>query len=184
MTIATPKAVLDFWFKETPPEQHFKVDPAFDDVVRERFEETWNAARNGDLKNWETNKEGALALIIVLDQFPRNMFRGRGEAFSTDAMALKIAETALARGFDLEATAIVRNFLYLPFMHSESLADQEKCVRLIRERLGETHSSYPFALRHRDAVARFGRFPARNEALGRETTRDEAEFLSKNPFGF
>ena len=184
MTIAGPRDVLDFWFKETTPQAWFKADPEFDARVKERFEETWRAAREGRLSDWEASKNGALALLIVLDQFPRNMFRGGADAFATDASARAVAKRAVARGFDLEAPIPIRSFFYLPFMHSEELADQERSVELTRERLGESNFSYPYALNHRAVIQRFGRFPARNEALGRTTTPEEMEFLKVNPAGF
>ena len=184
MSTTGPRDVLDFWFRDTPQDRWFGADPTFDALVKSRFEETWREARAGHLAAWEKEKQGALALIILFDQFPRNMFRGTAEAFSTDALARDIAKHAIARGDDLEAPAQVRNFYYLPLTHSESLADQEDSVRLTRERLGESHYSYPYTLAHRAAVARFGRFPARNQALGRETTPEEAAFLQANPAGF
>jgi uncharacterized protein (DUF924 family) len=184
MSVAGPREVLDFWFKETPPERWFAADPVFDAAVREHFEETWRAGEAGGLQSWNTSMEGALALIVLFDQFPRNMFRGSPEAFATDAVARATAREAIARGFDLEAPARVRSFFYLPLTHSEDLQDQEECVRLTRERLGETDSTYPYAVRHHDAIARFGRFPARNAALGRNSTPDEIEFLKTNPTGF
>ena len=184
MNAASPVEVLDFWFKEISRDRWFDSDPEFDAELRRRFEETWRAARDGKLKDWEKTRDGALALVIVLDQFPRNMFRSTAQAFSTDALAREVTQRALAQGFDLDASPDAKNFLYLPLMHSERLADQETCVRLTRERLGENHSSYPFALRHRDAIARFGRFPARNRALSRANTPDEEEFLKKHPLGF
>ena len=184
MSVATPREVLDFWFKEIAPDRWFRTNPEFDAEIRTRFEETWRAARADQLKDWALSRDGMLALIILLDQFPRNMFRGRPESFATDSMAREAAGHAIVHGYDLDATEDERNFLYLPFMHSEHLSDQETCLRLIRERLGENHSSYPFALRHRDAIARFGRFPARNSALGRVSTKDEEAFLAKNPSGF
>ena len=184
MSLATPREILDFWFKDTPPERRFAVDTALDAAVRARFEETWRAARAGACESWASSMEGALALIVLLDQFPRNMFRGGAEAFATDALARAAAREALARGFDLEAPVGVRSFFYLPFMHSEDLADQETCLRLTRERLGEQHFSYAYAVRHRDAIARFGRFPARNAMLGRPSSPEETGFLEKNPIGF
>jgi uncharacterized protein (DUF924 family) len=184
VSVATPREVLDFWFKESPRDWWFRTNPEFDAEIRARFEETWRAARVGQLKTWTASRDGTLALILLLDQFPRNMFRGKPESFATDPLAREAAAHALARGYDLDATADERHFLYLPFMHSEHLNDQEICVRLIRERLGEDHSSYPYAVRHRDAIARFGRFPARNLALGRASTKDEETFLTKNPSGF
>ena len=184
MSLKSPREILDFWFKEIPSERWFKADAAFDTAVRQRFEDNWHAARNGVLRDWMDSKEGSLALILLLDQFPRNMFRNSAEAFATDGMAREIARHAIAQGFDLEVPPDARSFIYLPLQHSEDLADQEVSVRLTVERLGENHSSYPFALRHRDAIARFGRFPARNAALGRKSTPEEIDFLSKNPIGF
>lgn len=184
MSLGTPREILDFWFKETSPEQHFAVDGAFDAAVRSRFEETWRLAGTGAFQSWADTMEGALGLIVLLDQFPRNMFRGSAAGYSTDAMAQAVARDAIARGFDLEAPVSVRSFFYLPLMHSENLPDQHECVRLTRTRLGENHFSYPYALRHCDAIARFGRFPARNTVLSRPDTTEEREFLKANPIGF
>jgi len=179
-----PRQILDFWFTETPQTRWFVADCAFDAAVRSRFEHVWREGRAGRLADWENDKQGALALIVLFDQFPRNMFRGTAEAFSTDALARNIAERAIARGDDLEAPAFVRSFYYLPLMHSEALVDQETCVRLTRERLGEGHYSYPYALSHKAVIERFGRFPARSQAFGRGRTPEEAEFLNANPAGF
>ncbi len=184
MTTTSPREILDFWFKDTPQEGWFVTDPAFDAEIKSRFEKTWHKGRGGALTDWEKYKQGALALIILFDQFPRNMFRGRAEAFATDALAREIAKRAIGRGDDLEAPVFVRSFYYLPLTHSENLADQETCVRLTRERLGESHYSYPYALKHKASVERFGRFPARNAALNRATTPEEAAFLKTNPAGF
>ena len=176
--IASAPKVLDFWFKETPSDRWFAADPEFDAVIRKRFLETWEAARDGKLSDWEDVAAGAFALIIVLDQFPRNMFRGAPEAFSTDAQARSVAGRAIAQGYDLQAPVGVRNFFYLPFMHSENMADQDRSVELIGERCSKDHYAYPFALDHREIVRRFGRFPARNAALGRVSTPDETAFLT------
>ena len=184
MSLATPREILDFWFKEIPSERWFRSDPAFDAAIRARFEESWRAGGDGAFSGWIETKEGALALILLLDQFPRNMFRGKAEAFATDAAAREAARHAIARGFDLEVPAAARSFFYLPLSHSESLSDQEDCVRLTRERLGETDVTYPYTLRHRAAIARFGRFPARNAALGRDSSSEEIAFMAKNPIGF
>lgn len=179
-----PSDILDFWFREVPAERWFQADPAFDSEVRARFEGVWTAACDGALSSWEEAGKGALALVIVLDQFPRNMFRGTAEAFASDGEALSVAKRAIARGFDREASDTERPFFYLPLMHSEALADQELCVSLTRERLGEAHYSYPFAIRHRDVIRRFGRFPARNQALHRESRQQEKTYLQTNPLGF
>jgi uncharacterized protein (DUF924 family) len=180
----TPRAILDFWFQEVGPKRWFVADATLDADIKARFEQAWREARDGKHADWESDKQGALALIILFDQFPRNMFRGTAEAFSTDVLARAATKRALARGDDLEAPAGVRSFYYLPLTHSEDLADQETCLRLTRERLGESHFSFPYTVRHRAAVERFGRFPARNRALGRETTPEEAEFLKTHPAGF
>ena len=176
--------VLRFWFKEIPSERHFKADPAFDALVRRRFEGLWREAQTGVYDAWQERAEGALALIILFDQFPRNMFRGLAEAFSTDARARDIARPAIAKDLDLSLAERARFFFYLPLMHSENLDDQDLCVKLTAERLGEQHFSMGYARLHRDAVARFGRFPARNSALGRSNTPQEDAFLKANPSGF
>lgn len=179
--IAAPREVLDFWFKETDPKLWFANDAAFDARIAARFEETWRAARDGHLEEWKTHVDGALALVIVLDQFPRNMFRGRAEAFSTDALARAAADRAIRHKFDLEVPKGVRAFFYLPFMHSENLRDQELSVTLIGERVGKDSMNYPYATGHRDIIARFGRFPARNAALGRASKPEETAFLARKP---
>jgi uncharacterized protein (DUF924 family) len=183
-SIVSTDDILDFWLNRTAPEQWFATDPTLDANIRRRFEPAWRAARSGALDSWAETLEGALALLILLHQFPRNMFRGRAEAFATDGKAREIAKHAIAKGFDRLAPANARAFFYLPLMHSEVLADQDACVRLIRENLGEGSQNYPFALRHRETIARFGRFPARNAALGRTATGDEEDFLARNPAGF
>jgi uncharacterized protein (DUF924 family) len=184
MTEVGPKEVLDFWFKETPPAKWFASDPAFDAEIRKRFEAVWRVGCAGGLAPWEEHNNAALALIVLFDQFPRNMFRGAAEAFASDALARDIAKRAIAQRRDLEVPEAIRSFFYLPLTHSEDLADQEECVRLTKERLGEGHYSYPYALAHKAAIARFGRFPARNAALGRMSTEEELAFLKANPRGF
>jgi uncharacterized protein (DUF924 family) len=163
---------------------HYANNPEFDAKVRERFEDLWRAGKSGRLSDWEESADGALALVILFDQFPRNMFRGTAEAFSTDALALGVAKRAVARGLDAQVGEARRSFFYMPFMHSENLEDQEECLRLFRAQSASEMAENSFAVRHRDAIARFGRFPARNKALGRETTDEEAEFLREKPSGF
>lgn len=181
--MVSPREILDFWFRETPPERWFSSDPEFDALIREKFEETWRQARESGLSQGQS-MEKALAEILLFDQFPRNMFRGTAQAHATDGLARNAARMAVERDFDLEVPVGIRQFFYLPFMHSEDLADQDLCLRLIRERLGESHSSYGYAVRHRHVIARFGRFPARNGPLGRTSTPEEAEYLRSNPSGF
>jgi uncharacterized protein (DUF924 family) len=172
----SPDEIIAFW-KEVGEKRWFAVDPALDEEIRARFGAVWEDARDGKLAAWEGTAEGALALLTLLDQFPRNMFRGSGKAFSTDNLAREVAERAVARGYDLQTEPLLRAFFYLPFMHAENEADQDRCVALIGERLGEDSLNYPFALGHRDVIRKFGRFPSRNAALGRATTPEEKTFL-------
>lgn len=184
MTGIGPRDVLDFWLKETPTAKWFASDPSLDAAIRSRFEAAWRLGRSGGLTAWEDEPNGALALIILFDQFPRNMFRGTADAFATDAMARDIAKRAIAQRKDIETPASFRHFFYLPLEHSENLADQETCVQLAKERLSEDKVTLSYALRHKAAIERFGRFPARNAALGRASTEEEKEFLKHNPSGF
>jgi uncharacterized protein (DUF924 family) len=184
MSEIRPRDVLDFWLKDTPSEKWFANDPALDAQIRARFEEAWRLGRAGKLTDWENEPNGALALIILFDQFPRNMFRGTAEAFASDPLAREVAKRAIAEKRDLEVPAAFRSFFYLPLEHSENLSDQEISVQLTKERLGEKDVAFRYALLHKEAIERFGRFPARNKALGRTSTAEEQEFLNRNPRGF
>ncbi len=177
--IASPQAVLAFW-REAGPEKWFKKDTAFDDAIRSQFIPTYEAAAAGKLADWERTAEGALALTVVLDQFPRNMFRGSARAFAADPIALATAERALAQGFDRKMALADRQFFYLPFEHSEKLADQERCCALFRA-AGDT-DLLKWAELHADIIRRFGRFPHRNAVLGRATTPGEQAFLDAGGF--
>ena len=172
----SPGEVLDFWFAEGMAERWFVKDPAFDAEVRARLLPLHERAAAGELAAWRASARGCLALVILLDQVPRNVFRDDPRAFTSDAQALTITKHARNRGFDRALPQIERVFLYLPLEHCESLADQELCVTLIGA-LDENPEWRDHAVRHRDIVARFGRFPHRNAALGRETTLEEAAFL-------
>ena len=176
---AAPEEVLAFW-RAAGPKRWFAADSAFDAQIRERFLATHEAAAAGRLSAWEAAAESALALLIALDQFPRNMFRGAARAFSTDALALAAARRAIGRGFDLETPMPERNFFYLPFEHSENLADQERCVALT-EATGDAEA-VKWAKVHLDVIHRFGRFPHRNAALGRVSTPEEIAFLESGGF--
>ncbi len=170
--------VLDFWFSEAVRPLWFNATPEFDRELEGRFRGLWEAAAGGGLDHWQETPEGALALVIVLDQFPLNMFRGQPASFSTEAAARQVAEAAIARGFDTAMAPERRVFLYLPFMHSESLADQERSVALYD---GAGHGDGPkWARHHRDIVRRFGRFPHRNAILGRESTPEELAWLASD----
>ncbi|HWK94180.1 MAG TPA: DUF924 family protein [Pseudolabrys sp.] len=171
---ATASDVVSFW-RDAGEEAWFKKDDAFDARIRERFLPTYEAAADGKLSSWEEHAEGALALLILLDQFPRNMFRGDARMFETDPMALAIAAGALVRGFDAEMPRDLRLFFYLPFEHSESLKDQERSVALFKAH-GDA-ALIKWADLHADIIRKFGRFPHRNAVLGRATTPDEQAFL-------
>ena len=167
MSNVTPAEVVSFW-REAGPERWFGKDEGFDLTIRTRFLAIHEAAARGELALWEESPDGALRLVILLDQFPRNMFRGSAQAFATDPLARAVANRALARGFDQATDEMTRPFFYLPFMHSELLADQDRCVRL-REVFGDPEL-LKYATLHRDIVVKFGRFPHRNRAMGRDTT--------------
>lgn len=172
--------ILRFWFDETEERFWFARNDDFDRTIRDRFGSTVAAAAEGRLDHWAATPRGALALVLLLDQFPRNLFRGSSRAFATDAAALATARAAIDRGLDLDPALERRQrvFFYLPFMHSESLADQEACVRLMRER-GGSEVNIDFAERHRAIIERFGRFPHRNAVLGRQSTPEELAFLQQ-----
>ncbi|HET9576423.1 MAG TPA: DUF924 family protein [Usitatibacter sp.] len=183
------EAVLDFWFGEPrgpSRAEWFRKDAAFDAEIRRRFGGLHAAAAARELDAWRASPEPMLALVIVLDQFSRNLYRGDARAFAQDAHALECAREAVARGDDLGMLPVERQFLYLPFEHSEDLADQEIGVERMRslEAFEETRGVADWALRHRDVIRRFGRFPHRNAALGRASTPEEAGFLEQPGSGF
>jgi uncharacterized protein (DUF924 family) len=177
--LIAPADVLAFW-REAGPDKWFEKDDAFDAAIRERFLKTYAAAADGRLAAWENTAEGALALVIVLDQFPRNMFRGEARSFAADPLARAVADRAIARGFDTLYVPPERGFFYLPFMHSENLADQERCIALCRA--ADDDEGVKHAELHADIIRRFGRFPHRNRVLGRVTTPDEQAFLDGGGF--
>lgn len=171
--------MLSFW-RHAGPKRWFVKSAAFDDEIRTRFLDAFEKARAGELSSWEKAAEGALALILLLDQFPRNMFRGDPRAYATDSAARAIADRALARGFDQNFGLPERRFFYLPYMHSESVQDQGRCVDLCRA--AQDAEGVEYALLHADIIRRFGRFPHRNAVLGRATTPAEQAFLEAGGF--
>jgi len=177
---ALPSAhdVASFW-REAGPKRWFTKDDAFDADFKSRFEAAHHAAATGALDAWAADAEGALALLVLLDQFPRNAWRNSGHMFATDGKARATARAAIEAGLDRQADSELRPFFYLPFMHSESLEDQERSVELNAALDANTQR---YAVLHRDIIARFGRFPHRNEALGRETTAEEQRFLDEGGF--
>lgn len=174
------QAVLDFWFRgEEPRKEWFQKDPAFDAEIARRFLALHEVAAAGGLADWRRSPGDCLALIILLDQFPRNMFRGTAKAFATDAMALDAAKHAVDTGLDRSMSEVERTFAYLPFEHSENLADQERALELFAG-----NPNFEWARKHWEIVRRFGRFPHRNAILGRESTAAEIEFLKQPGSGF
>ena len=180
--------ILDFWFGQSDQPEHgkqrgfwFNKKPEFDQELRLRFLTDYQQAVAGQLDHWQESPKSCLALILLLDQFPRNMFRGSAQAFATDPQALEVAQHAVANGFDQELLTVQRWFVYLPFEHSENLDDQRKCVELFATLSDDpdSTSTLNYAVRHREIIERFGRFPHRNEILGRANTPEEAEFLKQ-----
>ncbi len=181
----SPEFVLKFWLEDTTAEQRFMKDPVFDQLVRDTLGDAHDQAVSGALDMWRDTARGCLALCILLDQAPRNMFRDSPRAFESDALARAVAAHAIDNGFDkgAEIDDDMRLFFYMPFMHSEDLEDQHRCVRLISERIApENRGGY--AERHRDIVAQFGRFPHRNAVLNRESTPEEVAFLGQEGSSF
>jgi uncharacterized protein (DUF924 family) len=178
---AMPREIIDFWFADPTRKLWFDSTPEFDRQLRARYRNTWDAARRGELDHWMESAEGCLALAIVLDQFPLNMFRGEADSFSTEAQAREVARSAIERGFDKGLVGAQKAFLYMPFMHSERLEDQEFALELFAQ--PGLESNLRFARHHHGIIERFGRFPHRNAVLGRDSTEAEIEYLdSKQAF--
>lgn len=180
MSMARPREVLDFWFG-AGPDKWFAKDEAFDAEIRRRFGAAHAAAAGGQFDGWMSEAPGALALIIVLDQFSRNLHRGDHRAFMQDAMALARAEEAIDRRFDVEVPVTARKWFYMPFMHAEDLEAQRRGLEFFRHRLDDPET-LRFAEEHADIIARFGRFPHRNAILGRVTSPQEQAFLDSGGF--
>ncbi len=183
--------ILAFWFGEGARHgqrraQWFKKDSVFDDEIRSRFLTIFELAAAGGLSHWQKQPHHCLALIIVLDQFPRNLFRGSFRAFATDPLARDATLQALAKGYDRRLKPVERQFIYLPLEHSESLPDQQHCLQLMQQlaEFGETNVLHVWAEKHLLIIRRFGRFPHRNAALGRQNSAEEAEFLKQLGSGF
>ena len=178
-TSVTPAAILAFW-RDAGPDRWYRRDDACDAEVHRRFLGLWQRAAAGELSSWETSDDGALALVIVLDQFPRNMFRGDALTYASDEQAREVARRALGRGADGRIDPALREFFYLPFMHSEHLPDQLHCVALFRKI--DDSDNLKYAEEHADIIRRFGRFPHRNHILGRSSTQEEQAFLDDGGF--
>jgi uncharacterized protein (DUF924 family) len=176
-----PAAVIGFWL-DAGPRLWFARDAHFDRACRTHLLESHHAASRGELDGWAASADGALALVIVLDQVPRNVFRDSAHAWATDGLARRHAAHAIGVGHDLEVVLALRMFFYLPFEHSESLDDQRRSLELHRRLPGPDADGW--AIRHHDVIARFGRFPHRNRALGRENTQEETAWLASGGAGF
>ena len=177
------KEIVEFWIA-AGPKRWFRRDPDFDWEIRQRFEIVHLEAARGEHLGWRADARGALALLILLDQFPRNMYRGTARAFATDPLARTVAKEALSNGFDLHVALELQTFFYLPVEHDESRASQAKAVKLFEAYVGRggDESYLRFARLHADLVERFGRFPHRNTTLGRTSTPDELAYLAGGGF--
>lgn len=175
---AKAEAVLHFWLDEVPPEKRFARDSALDATLEHRFKGLRDELAATGAAGWWDHPRDLLAAIILLDQFSRNIYRGSGEAFAADPIALRLADKAIEQGWDRDMNAVERQFLYMPFQHSEDAADQERAVSLFGD-IGDP-KSLDFAHAHRDVIRRFGRFPGRNAALGRANTPEEQAFLAQD----
>ena len=175
MAITTSDEVLSFWFSDRVKPMWFNSTPEFDDELREKYLETYHAALKGELSDWEKTPQGALALVICLDQFPLNMFRNKKESFEGEEPSRQVAVRAIRQGFDQQLHGAQKAFLYIPFMHSEDLADQDYVVSLLSA--AGLEDNLHWARHHREIVRRFGRFPHRNAILGRESTPEELAYL-------
>lgn len=175
-----PRDVLDFWFG-AGPEKWFAKSDAFDAEIRRRFGEAHAQAAEGKLDGWAVDAQGSLALILVLDQFSRNLWRNDHRAFAQDQKALGLADEAVRRRYDVETPVTARKWFYMPYMHAEDLAAQERGLTYFAQRLDDPETM-KFAVEHADIIRRFGRFPHRNAVLGRETTPEEQSFLDAGGF--
>ncbi|WP_296763161.1 DUF924 family protein [Sediminimonas sp.] len=183
--MVTPEEILSFWIDEVGPQGWYEGSQALDGAIKDRFGAVWQSAQSsGSCRRWMTNPRSALAYIILMDQFPRNMFRGTAQAFESDGIALAAAKLAIDRKWDLRVPEPERQFFYLPLMHSENLCDQERCVRLMHERMPQSGASNLLhAKAHREVIRLFGRFPYRNEALSRRSSTPEQDYVSHGGYG-
>lgn len=177
-SLATPKTIIDFWYSEEVKPAWFNSTEKLDKEIKEQFEPVWKAAIRGEFNQWKETSEGCLALAIIFDQFPLNMYRGEVKSFSTETMAVKVSRLAIEKGFDQQIEKTKLAFLYMPLMHSENLDDQNLSVSLF-EKAGLEENAR-FARHHRDLIKQFGRFPHRNEILQRESSQSEIDYLNSD----
>lgn len=182
--MADPIDVLDFWLGEVGQDGWYAGGNVLDAECRDRFADVWQAAFDKGLEHWVDGTVGTLAYLVICDQLARNIHRGDANAFATDAQARAAAQKALEKGWDMAAPEPERQFFYMPFMHSENLADQALCIKLFAEKMPETGSDQVIhAKAHQTVIARFGRFPFRNPALGRTSTDEEIQFMAEGAYG-
>lgn len=182
--MVSPDEVLKFWLDDVGAAGWYQVSDELDETIRTKFQAAWQNALEGAYSLWLTYPSGALAYSILLDQFPRNMFRNDGRAFASDKIALAAAKAAIHKGWDLKIDEPARQFFYLPLMHSENLCDQDRCVRLMKERMPEGgEANLLHAKAHREVIRQFGRFPYRNEALDRKPTKVESDYVAAGGYG-
>jgi uncharacterized protein (DUF924 family) len=176
------QAILEFWFEEIDSAKWWVKDESFDEMIRSRFMEVHHQANCCELFRWRESSPGRLAEIIVLDQFSRNMFRGKPESFASDSLALALSQEAVSAGADKTLSQVEKSFLYMPFMHSESLIVHETAEELFR--LSGAEGTLNFEIKHKEIIERFGRYPHRNDILGRESTLEEINFLKQSGSSF
>ncbi len=172
----TPEAILDYWYSVDMKKAWFQSTPEIDTQIRDNYEYLWEQAAAGALNHWAETPDGALALVIVLDQFPLNMFRDQARSFQTEQLAVQVTRQAIKRGFDRKITQNRLSFLFMPLMHSENMVDQELSVQLFEQT--KLDDNIRFARHHRDIIRKFGRFPHRNPILKRQSSHEELEYLS------
>jgi uncharacterized protein (DUF924 family) len=175
-TTSSAQAIIDFWFSDSCKACWFNSTPELDQLIKQNYESLWLLASQGKLKQWREDPISALALVIILDQFPLNMFRGTAQSFATESASRDVARYAIEKGFDKSLSNEQKKFLYMPFMHSEDMTDQDYSVVLFKS--AGLNDNARWAEHHRDIVKRFGRFPHRNEILGRESSAEEIQWLA------
>ena len=182
--MTSPEEVLEFWLDDLGPSKWYKASDELDATIRDRFENAWQNALEGTYGLWLTYPSGTLAYILLMDQFPRNMFRDDPRSFAADQYALAASKLAIQNGWDMRIDEPARQFFYLPLMHSENLCDQERCIRLLIERMPECGAENLFHARaHREVIRQFGRFPYRNSVLSRASTGSEQTYLQQGGYG-
>jgi len=178
LELITPESIIKYWYSDRVKSKWFNSSIEFDKEIKSNYEKCWLEILRGEKKSWQESAEGCLALTIILDQFPLNMFRGEVKSFSSEAIAIKVAKKAIERGFDKEIDKDKVAFLYMPLMHSENINDQNYSVQLFEE--AGLHDNLRFAKHHRDIVKKYGRFPHRNEILNRKSSQQEIDYLNSD----